>query len=51
MPRRQAASRFGTETAARLSEHPADVEDAEDLIEVGDWPLVDFFGVFTAPVA
>ena len=37
--RRQAASRFGAETAARLSELLADVEDAEDLIEVGDWLL------------
>ena len=37
--RRQTASRFGAETAARLSELLADVEDAEDLIEVGDWLL------------
>ena len=37
--RRQAAWRFGAETAAQLSALMADVEDAEDLIEVGDWIL------------
>ena len=29
--------RFGAETAARLSELLAEIDDAEDLIKVGDW--------------
>ena len=34
---RQTERRFGAETAARLSELLSEVEDAEDLIKVGDW--------------
>ena len=37
--RRLAERRFGTETAAQLSELMADVAGAEDLLEVGDWIL------------
>ena len=35
--RRQTERRFGAETAAQLSELLSEVEDAEDLIKVGDW--------------
>ena len=35
--RRQAASRFGEDTAARLSETLAQVTDPERLAEVGEW--------------
>lgn len=37
---RLAERRFGAETAARLAEPLAGVEDAEDLVEAGDW-IVD----------
>ena len=37
--RRQAERRFGAETAGQVSELLADVEDAEDLLEAGDWIL------------
>ena len=35
--RRQAASRFGEDTAARLSEALAQINDPERLAEVGEW--------------
>ena len=35
--RRQTERRFGAETAAQISELLSEVEDAEDLIKVGDW--------------
>ena len=35
--RRQAASRFGEDTAARLSETLAQVTDPERLADVGEW--------------
>ena len=35
--RRLTERRFGAETAGRLSELLAEVDDAEDLIKVGDW--------------
>ena len=35
--RRQAASRFGEDTAGRLSEALAQVADPERLAEVGEW--------------
>ena len=34
---RQAATRFGHETAARLAEELAAIDDPERLAEVGDW--------------
>ena len=34
---RQTERRFGAETAGRLSELLAEIDDAEDLIQVGDW--------------
>ena len=37
--RRLAERRFGAETARRVSELLAEVEGAEDLLEVGDWIL------------
>lgn len=35
--RRQAASRFGTDTATRLSEMLVAIADADSLAEIGDW--------------
>ena len=35
--RRQAASRFGTDTAKRLSEMLVGIADADSLAEIGDW--------------
>ena len=35
--RRLAASRFGAETAERLSGAPAGIADPEDLAEMGEW--------------
>ena len=37
--RRQAERRFGAETARQVSELLAEVADAEDLLEAGDWIL------------
>ena len=37
--RRQAERRFGAETARQVSELLAEVSDAEDLLEAGDWIL------------
>ena len=37
--RRLAERRFGTETAGQVSELLADVADAEDLFQAGDWIL------------
>ena len=37
--RRQAARKFGTETADRLAERLAEIEDPERAGEVGEWIL------------
>ena len=37
--RRMAERRFGAETAGQVSELLAEIADAEDLLEAGDWIL------------